>query len=93
MYELRSTKSYRTSFKRVSRHKDFDRERYDLVVDTLLCGDGLSSEFKDHELTGNFKGIRECHIKNDLLLMYEKHNNILVLLLVDIGSHSSLFKK
>jgi mRNA interferase YafQ len=92
MYELRSTKAYRTSFKRVVGHKDFKLERYNSVIDQLLSGDALSPEFKDHELTGNFKGVHECHIQNDLLLLYEKYEDVLILLLVDIGTHSSLFR-
>jgi mRNA interferase YafQ len=92
MYELRSTKAYRTSFKRISRHKHFSLERYDKVIDLLQKGAELPPEFRDHELIGNFKGVRECHILNDLLLLYEKQDGILVLLLVDIGTHSSLFR-
>ena len=92
MYELRSTKAYRTSFKRISRHKHFSRERYDKVIDLLQNGEELPPEFRDHELIGNFKGVRECHILNDLLLLYEKQDGILVLLLVDIGTHSSIFR-
>lgn len=35
---------------------------------------------------------KECHIEPDFLLIYEIHNDIMVLLLVRTGSHSNLFK-
>ena len=91
MYDLRSTKLYRKSFKRVVGHKDFDQELLDEVVDTLRLGGVLPTKFRDHELKGEYRGCRECHIKSDILLVYQKQNDVLVLLLVDIGSHSSLF--
>ncbi|HMO77824.1 MAG TPA: type II toxin-antitoxin system YafQ family toxin [Candidatus Paceibacterota bacterium] len=92
MYKLRSTKVYRTAFKKATRHKDFKIHKYNKVIDLLLAGEPLPQAYKDHALTGNFKGFRECHIQNDLLLMYQKHEDILVLLLINIGSHSKLFK-
>lgn len=92
MYLLRSTKAYRKAFKRISRHKDFNRNVFDSIIDTLLIGDTLSSRYKDHQLIGNFKEYRECHISGDMLLMYQKHDDVLILLLVDIGSHSELFE-
>ena len=92
MYKLRSTKVYRTAFKKILRHKNFKVTRYNQVIDTLLKGEALPKVYKDHALTGNLKDFRECHIQNDILLIYQKHEDILVLLLVDIGSHSKLFK-
>lgn len=44
-------------------------------------------------LSGNLKGVRECHITADWLLEYIKDKGILVLTLVDTGTHSDLFKK
>ena len=55
----------------------------------------LDPKFKDHELTGNYKGTRECLIEPepDWLLIYEIQNDVLVLMLSRLGSHSELFKK
>ena len=47
----------------------------------------------DHDLTGNYKGTRECHIEPDWLLIYEICGDVLVLMLYRLGSHSELFKK
>lgn len=49
----------------------------------------LPEKYKDHELKGNFKGIRECHIKPDALLMYKIKRETVEL--IRFGSHSELF--
>jgi mRNA interferase YafQ len=91
MYERTTTKQYRKAFKRVSRHRNFNREEFDTVVDLLSAGTKLPLKYKDHQLIGSMKEYRECHIQNDLLLVYQKHDDILILLLIDIGSHSEVF--
>lgn len=44
---------------------------------------------RDHVLSGNWAAVRECHIKPDLLLIYEKPEGLLRL--IRLGSHSELF--
>ncbi|MCH9740981.1 MAG: type II toxin-antitoxin system YafQ family toxin [Epsilonproteobacteria bacterium] len=60
------------------------------MVYKLLNGEELETKYKDHQLKGNLKEFRECHVKPDLLLMYRINDDVLEL--VDIGSHSELFK-
>ena len=62
------------------------------VVDTLRHGKQLDEKYRDHGLSGNFQGFRECHIKPDWLLVYLIENDILTLTLVDTGSHADIFK-
>ena len=45
---------------------------------------------RDHPLTGDWKGFRECHITPDWLLVYKLEDDILVLTLTRIGTHSDL---
>ena len=59
------------------------------VVSNLLNGIKLNEELLDHQLTGNMKDYRECHLKPDLLLIYNIKSGDLNL--VAIGSHSELF--
>ena len=92
MYEIRSTKTYRKAFKRASRHKDVDLRLLEEVIDTLAHGKKLHSRYKDHQLSGELKEFRECHIQNDVLLVYQRVDEVLILLLVNIGSHSEVFK-
>lgn len=61
------------------------------VVDTLARGEKLTEKFRDHELTGNYSGFRECHIQPDWLLVYRIENSELILFLSRTGTHSDLF--
>lgn len=60
------------------------------VVDILLTGKPLTEKNKDHALTGNWNGYRECHIQSDWLLVYEIIEDRLILSLTATGSHSDL---
>jgi len=65
----------------------------DVLVPVLiaLAGDQtLESRLRDHDLSGDWAGYRECHVKPDLLLIYRKTENDL-LRLARLGSHSELF--
>ena len=58
---------------------------------TLANGETLNAKYKDHDLMGNYKGTRECHIEPDWLLVYEIKDDVLVLMLYRLGTHSELF--
>ena len=63
------------------------------MIDILANGGTLDAKYKDHELIGNYKGTRECHIEPNWLLIYEIRDNVMVLILYRIGTHSELFNK
>ena len=58
----------------------------------LANGKKLSEKYLDHELAGNYKGGRECHILPDWLLIYRIEKDLLILGLTRTGTHSNLFK-
>lgn len=87
-YRLFKTNSFKRSYKK-QRLTDEEDLAYIDVVYNLLCDIKLEDKYKDHQLKGNMKDFRECHIKPDLLLVYMIEDNVLKL--VDIGSHSELF--
>ena len=62
------------------------------IIEKLSKGEVLEQKYNDHKLKGNYSEYRECHIKPDLLLIYKKKKDILILTYVDLGSHSELFK-
>ena len=62
------------------------------IIWQLANNEELASKYKDHALIGSYKGFRECHVKPDLLLIYKKQNEILLLTCVEVGSHSELFQ-
>jgi mRNA interferase YafQ len=70
---------------------DEEESSYVDVLFKLLNGIELEKKYKDHQLKGNMKEFRECHIKPDLLLMYGIIDDVLEL--VNIGSHNEIFKK
>ena len=79
-------KDYKLAIKRGLPIKELDN------VIRLLAEDApLPAKYKDHELSGIWKGFRECHIQPDWLLIYKILANKLVLSLTRTGSHSDLF--
>lgn len=52
----------------------------------------LDAKYRDHDLKGNYKSCRECHVETNWLLIYEVIGDVLVLMLYRVGSHSELFK-
>lgn len=63
------------------------------IVAALSMGEKLPEKNKDHALSGNWVGHRECHILPDWLLIYRIEDDVLVLTLARTGSHSDLFGK
>ncbi|MBQ9879315.1 MAG: type II toxin-antitoxin system YafQ family toxin [Clostridia bacterium] len=91
-YEVKFTNQFKKDLK-LAKKQNKDLDKLFEVVETLANGVMLDAKYRDHELSGNFKGTRECHIEPDWLLVYEIRNDVLVLMLYRIGSHSELFKK
>lgn len=91
-YEVKFTTQFKKDFK-LAKKQNKDIEKLFVVVELLANGEKLDFEYKDHDLSGNYKGTRECHIEPDWLLVYEYQNDVLVLMLYRLGSHSELFKK
>ena len=89
MYTIFRTSSFKKQYKKLS---SSDKELLKEVILLLVQNTTLDEKYKDHKLTGNFKDLRECHVKPDLLLIYKKDDKILELALVQVGNHNSLFK-
>ena len=61
------------------------------VVNTLADGEKLGAQYRDHDLTGDYAGFRECHEQPDWLLVYRIEKEELELFLFRTGTHSDLF--
>lgn len=81
-------KDYKLALKR---HMDI--ELLDNIIRSLSRGETLPEKNKDHALTGDWVGHRECHIQPDWLLVYRIEDDVLVLTLSRTGTHSDLFGK
>ncbi len=68
-------------------------ELLDAVIRKLAAGEPLPEKNRDHALSGNWTGHRECHIQPDWLLLYRLEDDVLVLTLTRTGTHSDLFGK
>ncbi len=93
MYRIRPTKRFVKSIGKLER-SGLKREVFveiENVVSQLAAGEKLATNYRDHQLQGELSAYRECHIRGDLLLLYQVIDKELVLVLIDIGSHSQLF--
>lgn len=90
-YAVHYTSKFKKEYK-LAQKRNMDISRLQNVVSMLRDGIELPEIYKDHELTGNWVGHRECHIQNDWLLIYRKIDDLLILELTRTGTHSDLFK-
>lgn len=87
---LHYTSQFKKDYKRISKqNKDLSKLR--TVIETLVAGQILEPKYKDHQLSGNWKDHRDCHIEPDWILIYQITSDDLYL--ERTGSHSELFKK
>ena len=68
-----------------------DIQVLEAILTRLANDEILEPKYKDHKLKGEFEGFRECHTKLDLLPIYEKREELLILKAIALGSHSALF--
>ena len=81
-------KDYKMAMKR---HLEIDL--LDDIIRKLASSEQLPGKNKDHALSGNWVGHRECHIQSDWLLVYRIEDDLLLLTLTRTGTHSDLFGK
>ena len=93
MRPIERSTAFKRDYKRAKatpRHgKDVD-SLVSTVVALLVSDQVLPKNNRDHALSGDWMGYRECHIKPNLLLIYRKHDAD-TLRLARLGSHSELF--
>ena len=90
MYRIEFTNEMKRNAK-LMRKRGKDMTKLTKVLDLLSTGDPLPSQYRDHQLTGSLRDFRECHIEPDWLLIYQIHNDILVLTATGAGTHADLF--
>ena len=91
MLDVYFSAKFRRDYKRIQKQGK-DANRLLLVVDTLAAEKPLDRKYRDHAMTGDFIGYRECHIEPDWLLIYKVEAGDLLLTLTRTGSHSELFR-
>ena len=89
MLEIVISNQFKKDLKLMIR-RSADTNLLDSVVTDLANGKKLDEKHRDHSLTGNYSGFRECHIKPDWLLIYRIDSDKLFLLVFSTGTHSDL---
>lgn len=91
-YEIQRTTAFVKDYK-LAVKRGCDVKKLHKVVEMPANGETLPYEYRDHALVNsrNFKGMRECHIQPDWLLVYKITESVLVLTLFRTGTHSDLF--
>lgn len=91
-YDLAVTAQFRRDYK-LAKKRGLKMEALAEVVTLLAKGEALPEKNRDHSLSGNWIGHRECHVLPDWLLIYRIEENVLVLTLTRTGTHSDLLGK
>ncbi|MCR5661775.1 MAG: type II toxin-antitoxin system YafQ family toxin [bacterium] len=89
MYKIQYTTRMKHDVKRMKR-RGKDMSKLLSVLSMLSKGEKLPDSNKDHQLSGNLKDFRKCHIEPDWLLMYQIFNDTLILSATATGTHSDL---
>ena len=91
--EILTTKKYRKDLKVALKSRTFNIEVFRDVIEKLRSDIPLDAKYKNHPLKGELKGYYDCHVNPDWVLVYGKTdtNELKILELVRLGSHSNLF--
>ena len=89
-YEIVPSNQFKKDLK-LAQKRGYDLNKIKKVINSLANGEELEAKYRDHLLTGDYIGYRECHIQPDWLLVYRTDGEQLLLLLVRTGTHSDLF--
>lgn len=90
MYRIEFTRQYLRDL-RNARRRNLDEGKLNEVVRMLSEGIQLPQKHKNHPLAGPFKGLFECHITPDWLLIYSRNDFVRLITLIRTGTHSDLF--
>ena len=90
MYRIVYASRMKRDMKRV-RKRGKDLSKLVNVLSILSSGQPLPTLFHDHQLSGELRDFRECHIEPDWLLMYRIQEDRLILTATAAGTHADLF--
>lgn len=89
-YTIKARGSFNRSLKRCLK-RGFDEEILLEAIAILAETGTLPRKYKPHPLRGKYTGCMECHLQPDCLLIWQQNDRELILLLIEIGTHSDLF--
>lgn len=86
------TKQFKKDVKRIERSGNKDIEKLKVVIRFLIDGKKLDAIYREHNLKGDFKDRRECHIEPDWLLVYKINEKEKTIVFERTGSHTDIFE-
>ena len=84
------TSQFKKDYKRIKK-RGYDIKLLEMLLDKLCAGEPLDTSNRDHALSGDYVGFRECHVRPDWLLIYAINRDELILTATRTGTHSDLF--
>ena len=91
MLHLETTSQFRKDYK-LMKKRGLNLRLLEDILNKLIREEPLETRHRDHALIGNYRGLRECHIQPDWLLIYAIDKGRLILTASRTGSHADLFK-
>ena len=91
-YTIKHTSQFKKDYK-LAKRRGLNLSLLKKIISQLANGVQLDEKYRDHDLSGDWKGHRECHIQPDWLLVYRIEDDVLILTLSRTGTHSDLFGK
>lgn len=89
-YNIKITKHFKKNVE-LCKRRGFPIPLLHTALDILIETGTLPSEYRPHRLSGNHEGKWEAHLKGDWLLIWEKHGDELLLIMLATGTHSDVF--
>lgn len=86
-YEIKLSKTCKKNLKKLSTKQKL---HFLSVIEKLANNEKLEKKYQDHALKGDLVGYRDCHLEPDLILVYKKINDELIIYCLNIGSHSKI---
>ena len=91
MLEIVPSNQFRKDLK-LAKRRGLNLQNLREVINSLAAQKTLDNKYRDHGLSGEYSGFRECHVEPDWLLVYRINEDALELFLFRTGSHSDLFR-
>ena len=91
-YTIKYTSQFKKDYK-LAKRRGLNLSLLKKIISQLANGVQLDEKYRDHDLSGDWKGHRECHIQPDWRLVYRIEDDVLILTLSRTGTHSDLFGK
>lgn len=86
LYKLKFSRDFNRTFAKL---RQKDKDLVETTLGLLALGKKLPASYKNHRLKGKLKDRYDCHVRGDLVLVYEKNEKALILTAIKIGKHSN----